>query len=1619
MYLKRILLSLSTIIVVFLLFAQQDEIHFIVDGRLTSDDGKSDGATITISRDGQNQEVITPPRTGKFYFELEYNHEYRLLFKREGFFQKIIIISTFVPTEVLEKNNKFPPMSFVLNLFEETNIIDQSFTIKPVARVFYNSNIDNFDSEIYLSDAQLREQILAAEAAKDALASESRSIGRADEMEQAALEKQYDKTIAEADALYHKKSYEAAVGRFRDALMLFSDRSYPKDRIAEIQDLLAALQLAEEAEQNYLAAIKAGDEQFTATQYNGAITSYQKALEYKAKDKYATDRISESEKLMKEQLGNMQYNELVARADEAFNGQVYNEAKGLYQQAVDMRPRDSQYPRDQIKKIDLEIARLAKLKDLEEQYAVAMSQGNASFDAAAYPAALTSFKSALSLKPGDEAAQSRIADTEAAMQLLADTRKYEELIAKADEWFDKEELPTSKGFYQQALEVKPTEQHPKDRIAEIDRRMQFNQQFEELLAEANNRFAQKEYSQAKSKYQQVLTLKADHELSKSRIAEIDQILAQQDLDAQYASAIASADQAFNTQQYVVAKGNYQQALELKPQEKYPQDQLLKIDAELKKLADQAALEEQYQAFMQQGNTAFDAKNYPSAITAYQGALGVKANDAAATARLAESRELLAQIETKSQYDQFIASADDAFHAEELQNAKGLYTEALKLIPTETYPRDQIKLIDERLKLAADFDQLMARADDSFDRKQYTAAKPLYQEALTLIPTNERAQNRIAEIDRILALQDLEKQYSDLLAIADQAFAAKQYEPAKNNYQQASDLKPEEVYPKEQIQKIDQELARLAQLNADYDEAIREGDRLLAANSFDPAIGQYQQALKLKPAETYPAEQIARARQLQADFLKTAQLERSYKAYIAKADSLFELTSYRPSRENYADASRLKPAEQYPRDKMAEIDAILAELQHQQEVLAEHNRAYAAAIERGDGAFKTKDFETAIDAYTEAHLLKEEEEYPVKQLAEIERLKAAALEQAYQAAIAKADGLYNNNELALAKPEYQHALSIKANDAYAISQIALIDQKLQDAALAEAERQKLEAAYAAKIAAADQAFNAENYTGAKPLYQEAQNLKVNEKYPADQIVIIDGILLQLAQQAELDAQYNQAMTSAKSSFEQDLLDDALTYYKQAAGLKPQEPEPPQRISEIEQLQAQRAEEARLAAEAEALRLATEKAAREKYDAAIALGDASFAKKEYDKAYTAYKDALTVFPDEQYPKDKMAEIDNILTQLAQAELARQQKAREDSIAGANLVAYNQKIKEAEDFIDQQKLENAVGSYREAITILPEKEPVVQPKIKELEQLIAQIAKLDADYQAAIQKADEQFNSETWTGAKTNYQLALTFKPQESYPKEQIEIIDLKLKEIELEAERAKAAEKTNAAYNEAIKIADENFNKKDYTVAQFYYQKALGIQPQNPYPQQRLDEISKLIDQSLAADQIKAYNDAISKADTEFDRKGYTLARFYYNKALEIKSWEQYPKDRIKEIGKLTNTLLSQREEQDYLNWISTADEAFVNKDFAVARSYYRRALALKKDEPYPSIKLAEVQKEVEKIQDQQSEKEYNDAVTEADKAFENKNYSIARFYYNKALGLRPNETYPKNQLQLIKEAIGGN
>ena len=276
---------------------------------------------------------------------------------------------------------------------------------------------------------------------------------------------------------------------------------------------------------------------------------------------------------------------------------------------------------------------------------------------------------------------------------------------------------------------------------------------------------------------------------------------------------------------------------------------------------------------------------------------------------------------------------------------------------------------------------------------------------------------------------------------------------------------------------------------------------------------------------------------------------------------------------------MKPAERYPVERIQQIDLALAELAREQAKTEAIQTAYQEAIGKGDQAFSDKEYNLAKLSYNEAIALLPDENYPKDQIQRIDDLIEQEKETAYNQAIAKADGFFNNEEYRDARFAYNDALKIKSNDEYATGQISIIDQRLDELQREQLAKQELERSYLEKIQLGATAFGNNQYLNAKDYYQQALGLKPEELLPAQQIARIDSVLLAIQEQEEIDRQYAQAMRDGQSNFTQNQLQEAITSYQTASELKPEELLPKQRISEIEAIIAQQEEIARLAREEE--------------------------------------------------------------------------------------------------------------------------------------------------------------------------------------------------------------------------------------------------------------------------------------------------------------------------------------------------------------------------------------------------------------------------------------------------------
>src|SRR5690606_11385379 len=140
-------------------------------------------------------------------------------------------------------------------------------------------------------------------------------------------------------------------------------------------------------------------------------------------------------------------------------------------------------------------------------------------------------------------------------------------------------------------------------------------------------------------------------------------------------------------------------------------------------------------------------------------------------------------------------------------------------------------------------------------------------------------------------------------------------------------------------------------------------------------------------------------------------------------------------------------------------------------------------------------------------------------------------------------------------------------------------------------------------------------------------------------------------------------------------------------------------------------------------AEEKAKTEQYNAAIAAADNGLNAKKYEDAKAKYNEAIGIKPDEKYPKDKIAEIDSILADLAKKEAEEKAKTEQ----------YNAAIAAADNALNAKKYEDAKAKYNEAIGIKPD-EKYPKDKIAEIDSILADLAKKEAEEKAKT----EQYNA-----------------------------------------------------------------------------------------------------------------------------------------------------------------------------------------------------------------------------------------------------------------------------------------
>jgi len=553
-----------------------------------------------------------------------------------------------------------------------------------------------------------------------------------------------------------------------------------------------------------------------------------------------------------------------------------------------------------------------------------------------------------------------------------------------------------------------------------------------LLEAADKAYSDKRYEAASRGYKEVLKINADNIHATNRLSVIEKILeiltdgeSQKNnqviqVKKQYDEVLENANEAFEAGKLGEARLLYTQALNVLPTEKYPnarinlidrklEEQRLREETERKKLDEERKLTEQYNAIIAKGETALKAEQYEQAEKWFKEAIALRPADFYAKGRIADIGNLK---EAKAS-----AANDKAI----LDKAKAA----------------QLK-----------YKTQVTKADKLFEQKKYTEARQQYIEVLAMKPADSYAQNRIDDIDNIVAAtqktekekdaaalaKKLQDSYNSAIARADAAYNSKQFAEAITIYTYAKEIKPDETYAKNKIGEIENLLNGIAkQAESDkkklaedeakskaYREAISVADKATTQQQWDEAKQSYLLALKVKPKDPYAVQKLnwikdeeerlitqkkqaikaekdqeLKNRIEQAEKLAAAEKlkqEQEYKDIIVKGDLALKQGKYDEARKHYTAAQNLLPGLTLSQEKIGSLNELEAWIKQEavkeqmREKVEADRRAYQALINEADNFFSQEEYDKSKKSYQEALKLQQGAQYPLFRLEEIKKAK---------------------------------------------------------------------------------------------------------------------------------------------------------------------------------------------------------------------------------------------------------------------------------------------------------------------------------------------------------------------------------------------------------------------------------------------------------------------------------------------------------------------------------------------------------------------------------------------------------------------------------------------------------
>ncbi len=333
-------------------------------------------------------------------------------------------------------------------------------------------------------------------------------------------------------------------------------------------------------------------------------------------------------------------------------------------------------------------------------------------------------------------------------------------------------------------------------------------------------------------------------------------------------------------------------------------------------------------------------------------------------------------------------------------------------------------------------------------------------------------------------------------------------------------------------------------------------------------------------------------------------------------------------------------------------------------------------------------------------------------------------------------------------------------------------------------------YRQHIRKADRLFAARKYQAAIIEYKKALELKPGDSYAEKRI---SEIYEKTGIKPISPRTYEEKIALADQYYRQRKYEQALSWYRVAGAMKPEETYPGKMIKKIRKEQNQISER------------------NQDYRQTLQDAEQLYEKKAYIEAREKYKKALQLFPARPYPQEMIQKIDEKLNEDEQEESG-----------------YQDAIRTGIAYMDKADYYKAKRSFETALRYKAN-DTLAKHKISAINDSLAAAGERRKAYALLIQQGNRHFAQKKYSLARQDYSQAIKIE-NKSYPHKKLyEINRLLRQHVKEEA----------SAYDKLVREGDKYYAGMLYLQAISMYEKAGKQDPSKDYPGKMIRKIKELL------------------------------------------------------------------------------------------------------------------------------------------------------------------------------------